>query len=456
VSAHLVDSLVFGHIWATEEVRALFTDRGRTEAWLEILGSLALAQADVGVIPAAAAQAVSQSLDIDRVDLHDVAEVTRATGHSTQGLIATLQHALPEAAREWVYYGATVQDLTDTWTSTVVRRVHDICIRDIDALLALLVPLVEEHRRTVMVGRTHGQPGSLTTFGLKAAGWADELARTRERIVQSRPRVETVQLGGALGTLEFFGEQAVPLVDAFAARTSLHAPVLPWVNSRDRIAEFTANMGMLSATLGRLGNEIYQLQRPEIGEVSEGARGDTVGSITMPHKKNPERSEHLVTLAHLAASRSSTVLDGMIQEHERDGRAWKVEWVVVPEICLWVAKSLELAVELVGGIDVHADRMRDNIASQHGYVFSERVMQTLSERVGKHTAHHAVYEATMKGLADGLAFEEAVGRHPVITENLSTSALRLLADPAAPMPSVDQLIDRFLATVQGQRSPGRA
>ncbi len=140
-----------------------------------------------------------------------------------------------------------------------------------------------------------------------------------------------VQLGGALGTMEFWGDRALGLLDAFAARIGLGAPDVPWITARDRVAEFMWLLAAISATVGKIGNEVYQLQRPEIGEVRESFTAGTVGSITMPHKRNPEISEHLVTLSRVIRAQAGLALDGMVAEHERDGRAWKTEWLVVPE-----------------------------------------------------------------------------------------------------------------------------
>ena len=154
-----------------------------------------------------------------------------------------------------------------------------------------------------MCGRTHGQPGLPITFGFKAAVWASELARHRERLAQLRPRVEVVQLGGALGTMEFWGEQALPLLDGFAARLGLGAPDIPWITARDRVAEFLVFLALVTGTLAKIGNEVFELQRPEIGEVGEPIVAGTVGSITMPHKRNPEFSEQLDTLARVVRAR---------------------------------------------------------------------------------------------------------------------------------------------------------
>src|SRR5262249_15092714 len=163
------------------------------------------------------------------LDLERVAAATRSSGHSTLGLIRCLAEVLPPHAREWVYYGATVQDLSDTWTAVVARRVGDVLERDLRRVEAAALALAREHRDVIMCGRTHGQPGLPITFGFKAAVGAAELRRHRARLAAGRHRWEVVQLGGALGTMEFWGTAALPLLDAFARRVGLAVPDIAWL-----------------------------------------------------------------------------------------------------------------------------------------------------------------------------------------------------------------------------------
>jgi len=255
-TVHPASSRVYGHLWTTPEVSALFTDEGRTQAWLEILAALAQAQADVGLVPAAAAQAIREHADVSRLDLGLIADQTRATGHSTLGLIRALREVLPEHAREWVYYGATVQDLSDTWFGLVSKTIGGIAERDVTRMRDRALSLAAEHRSTLMCGRTHGQPGLPVTFGFKAAVWAAELDRHLARLRQGRSRWELVQLGGALGTMEFWGGAAAGLLDAFARRLGLAAPAVPWLTSRDGVAEFIWLLAAIAATVGKIGNEV--------------------------------------------------------------------------------------------------------------------------------------------------------------------------------------------------------
>jgi adenylosuccinate lyase len=325
-----------------------------------------------------------------------------------------------------------------------MRDVTEILDRDLGHAEAAAVTLAERHRETVMCGRTHGQPGLPITFGFKAAVWASELRRHRMRLAEGRRRWEVVQLGGALGTMEFWGDRALPLLDAFAGRLGLGAPDLPWITARDRVAEFLGLLAMVTATLAKIGQEVYELQRPEIGELREPFTPGQVGSITMPHKRNPELSEHLVTLARVVRADATVAVEGMVVEHERDGRAWKAEWVVFPEACLLTGASLAFACRLLDGLEVDADRMRSNVAAQGGYVLSEPVMRALADHIGKHAAQAVVYEAALAGRSRGVSFEAALLADPRIAGQLTPEQIARCLDPRAALGAAPAFVDRVV------------
>jgi adenylosuccinate lyase len=438
VSSHLTDSVIYGHLWTTPELHALFDDTGRTRTWLEILVALARAQAEVGLVPVEAADEIERHAQVERLDLARVGARTRETGHSTLGLIDALRELLPATVREWVYYGATVQDLSDTWFGLTMRTVADIVDRDLACCEAAAADLARRHRDTIMCGRTHGQPGLPITFGFKAAVWADELARHRARLAQMRPRVEVVQLGGALGTMEFWGGRALPLLDAFAGRLGLAAPTLPWLTARDRIVEFLVLLALVTGTLAKIGNEIFELQRPEIGEVGEPVVAGTVGSITMPHKRNPELSEHLDTLGRIVRADVGVAMEGLVALHERDGRGWKAEWSVLPEACQSTGAALGFAARLLGGLTVDADRMRANLDSHGAAMTSEPLMAALAVRIGKHSAHDAVYAAAMAARDEGVD----LGVRLVADGLLDAAEVAAASDPARALGAATAFVDR--------------
>jgi adenylosuccinate lyase len=429
----MMDARGYAHLWTAPQLDHLFSEGGRLATWTAVLAALARAQAGLGMIPSSSAQAVTELAEdlaagATELDLELIADETRRTSHSTLGFITALQQALPESAREHVYYGATVQDLTDTWFGMVLRDVGRLAEQDLWAAEGRLLDLARAHRDTVMVGRTHGQPGAPITFGLKVAGWADEVRRHLERLREGRPRWAVGQLGGAVGALGFFGTQGVELRRRFCAECGLGDPGLSWLTSRDRLAEFGTVLAMVCQTLARVGGEVYELSRPEIGELGEGRGDDVVGSITMPHKRNPEGSEHLVTLSRLVRAHAGVLLEGMDQAHERDGRGWKAEWVALPEVCELTMTALGLGGRLLQGLEVHPEAMARNVAASGELLASEQVLSGLSRVLGKHSAQ-ATMAAVMadgtessRGLVDAVAAASGVAE-PEVRAWASTSGL---------------------------------
>lgn len=405
MTARLADSAMYGHLWGTPETRAVFDEPARLQGWLDVLAALARAQASVGLVPAAAAMVITERARVELLDLDVVAEQTRRSGHSTVGLIRALRDVLPPEAHEHVYVGASVQDVTDTWTSMALRAVLGVAWRDLRRCEERLLGLAARHRDTVIVGRTHGQPGAPTTFGWKAASWADEVRRHLDRLREGTPRWLVGQLGGGVGTLAAYGPVGLDVRRAFCAELGLTDPGISWLTARDRVAEVGGVLAMVTATLARIGGEVYELARPEIGELAEATRPGVVGSITMPHKRNPESSEHLDTLARLVRASAGVLLEGMVGSHERDGRSWKAEWIALPEVCLLTATALTLGVELLDGLEVDAGAMRANLGSYSG---SEHVLTSLSAEVGKHAAQEALQAALAAGQASGRSLTAAL------------------------------------------------
>jgi adenylosuccinate lyase len=444
VDVVVIDSTLYRHLWGTEEAWAIFEERARLRSWLAILVALAEAQAELDIVPAEAARAIRTGAVAERLDLDFVAEETRRTGHSTLGLIRGLQRILPASAAEWVYYGTTVQDLTDTWTALAMRSVGSILWRDLRAIEGLLLGLAERHRDTPMAGRTHGQGGSPITFGLKAASWADEVGRHLERLRQGASRWLVGQLAGGVGTLAFFGEAGPELRRRFCERLGLADPAVSWTASRDRLAEFTTLLALVSGTLARIGNEVYQLQRPEIGELREPNRPGAVSSITMPHKRNPETAEHLVTLWRLIRATAGTTLDGMVQEHERDGRGWKAEWVAFPEACLLTVTAVDLAKRLLEGLEVDETRMAGNAWAAGGFAASEALLAALAPRVGKHQAQDLLQRVLGDAHEQGRSLGEAAAGSEVAREIPPDELRSLLERPltGAAGAMVDEVVRR--------------
>jgi adenylosuccinate lyase len=439
-SSHLRDSLIYGPNWAVEPVRSWFTESRRIACWLSILGAVAQAQADIGAIPRSAADHIVQACARGRLDLDAVAKLSHATGHSTAGMLAAVRDLVGEEHARYVGLSTTVQDIADTWTALSMKLTAECLEADLRRLLGILRRDAQVHRDTVMLGRTHGQPGAPITFGFKQAQWGEELARSLRRLEEGRPRWETAQLGGSVGSLAYWGSSAPALLSAFAHRVGLGVPVLPWMSARDCVAEFGLFAALLGATLAKIGNEIYQLQRPEIGEIAETATEAQIGSVTMPQKRNPERSEQLVTLGRLLRSYATMLLEGVVTEHERDGRSWKAEWVALSDLCCAVTRASALGIELLDGLEVHIGRMLANAGGRGGLALSEQAVRLLEPSLGLPGAYAAVRHAAQATEA---------GQFEHLSEALADFApdaqgLKRLRDPGSAVTSAATLTQAWI------------
>jgi len=363
---HIIDSLVYRDAWGSDEMRAIFDDVPRTQGWLDVIAALAQAQAEVGLIPAVAAQEITRICRVENLDMESLRQGYRETGHSTMGLIRDLKNLCRDDAGEWVYYGATVQDIVDTWYNVALLKAWDISFRDLTGIATILADLAEAHRDTTMVGRTHGQAGLPITFGFKVAVWVREIARHRARLRAVRPRLEVGQLAGGVGSLSSFGDVGIELQARFFGKLGLRPPDIVWNTARDSWAEFFSVLVLIAGTCDKIGHEVYTLQRSDIGEVREGFVRGTVGSITMPHKRNPEIAEHLGSLSRLVRHNVAVLTESLVHDHERDGRSWKAEWAVIGPVCLMAGATLRLTKTMCAHLEVDEARMWSNLESTPG------------------------------------------------------------------------------------------
>jgi len=448
MSVHISDSAIFRHAWTTPELRELFDDTALVAGWIEVMAVLAETQAEFGLIPATAAArmaAACRTLPVDAALLAEAREGYELTHHSLLGLIHALQRRCPENSGEWLCYGATVQDITDTHTARVLIRVRESYRRQLAAMADVLCGLARRHRDTPMCGRTHGQPGLPITFGFKAAGWLDEIQRHRQRLDDVSGRLEVGQLGGGVGSLSSLGPQALELQRRFFARLGLMAPAISWTACRDRLADWLNLLTLITATADRIGHEIYNLQRPEIGELSEGFVSGTVGSITMPQKRNPEISEHLGTLARTVRHQAAHMAENLVHDHERDGRSWKGEWLLLPGACLATGKALSLLLALLENLEVNTGRMLENLLTSRGFMHAERVMLALAPRLGKQSAHTRVYRLAMAAAERGQPLKDAVQAESDLVAILGAEGIERLFDLNQSTGCCGVMVDQVLA-----------
>lgn len=455
--AHITDSRFHGGGYATAESRRIFCDQCRLRRWLRVEVALASCQERLGMVAPGTAARISYASEPGRIDLDALAPEFRRTGHSLVPLLRGLRTACDDASGEMAHLGATTQDIQDTAQSMEMREVLTGVDAAVRAMVETLTGLAEAHAESLMPGRTHGQPALPTTFGLKVAGWLDELLRHAERLAQLRPRVLTAQLAGGVGTMAGFGGRGRELLALFAHDLDLGVPAVGWHAARDRVAEFGAALAMLTGTLARIADEIRVLSRAEIGEVAEGWQYGRVGSSTMPHKRNPERSAQVVLLARLVRAHASLGIEAMVQEHERDSRGLRMEWVAVADVSHYTLAALDILNEVLSGLQVDSERMAANAWAEAESLCTEAVMLALTPSLGRQSAHVLVYELSQRAQSEGTRLRDCLLTDPVVTARLSAAEVDTLLDPSCYLGEARELtglaLDRARAWLAATRPP---
>jgi 3-carboxy-cis,cis-muconate cycloisomerase len=394
-------------VFGDQEVIRLFSEESLVAAWLEVERALADAQAELGVIPSDAARAIAVAAVPEQVDLASLREQTLVVGYPIRPLLDQITRRSPAAGRH-LHRGATTQDIMDTGLALVADRSLDRVETVARTLGDRLATLAQEHRRTVMPGRTHAQPAVPITFGGKTAVWLSELAGDVERLRSARARVAVVQLFGAAGTAAALGPRSRDVRHGLARRLSLRAVDVPWHTARDGVAEAGFALAVLAALCGRLAREVVELSRPEIGELREEGGHHRGASSTMPQKANPVGSEAVIGMSLLTAQHAGALRVALQGTHERSAGEWQVEWDAVPAVFAAAAGAVAGAARIVEGLRVFPERMRVNLELEGGTIMAEAAMMAVGEVLGRAEAHAAVYEASAVARSNGLPLTEAL------------------------------------------------
>lgn len=430
MTSSVFDQAIQQHMWSTDEMRAVFSEENRVQKWLDFEAALALEQGELEIIPKAAAREIAARACVEHLDLDHLAMEARRIKHPLVPAVRALQRLCGSDVGEFVHFGPTSQDVYDTGMMLQVREAHHVLTRDLAAVARVLYQLADTHKRTPMAGRTHSVQALPITFGHKCAIWLAELGRHHERLVGLEARTFVGQMVGAVGTKASFGPHAIELEKRVMARLGLNVAEISWQPARDRLGEYVGVLGLLGATLGKIANEIMNLESDEVGEVAEPFHEGKVGSSTMPHKRNPAVVETVVTLSRAIRYSVAMMHDAQMVEHERDVAAVRMEWKAIPEACMMTAAMLDMMHQALSGLTVNTDRMRANLDLLGGFLMSERVMFALAEKVGKQSAHELVYAASMQGMEAGITFEQALMRDAAVRDALDPSSLRQLLDPS--------------------------
>ena len=412
-------------------IRALYRQENRWQAWLRVEATLAKAQAELGIIPQPAADAITRAARLELLDRTRIDEGFARTGHTIVPLVWELSRVTGEPHGGWVHWGATTQNITQTGDLLVLRQAYRIFFRLIAGALEAMADLSERGAEMPIAGRTHGQHAVPATFGYKPAVWIDEMIRHVERLRQIAPRLFVAMLGGGAGTFASLGAQG-PAVQAGLARLlGMRSMQVPARTIGDHLAENICLLGLLAATCSKIAREIYTLMKTEYGEVEEPVPPGTVGSSTMPQKRNPKLCQDIIAAAAEVRAAVPLALEAMQTEHEADRTTSLIMEAAEARACIATGDMLARLVEVLRGLRLDPARMRENLDLGGGLIMAEAVMLNLGAAIGRQHAHDVVYDAAQAAFVEHRLFGAVLAEDPRVTAHLDKDAIERLLDPTA-------------------------
>jgi adenylosuccinate lyase len=428
--------------YTSPEMGAIWSERRRYETWLEVELAAADAMVEDGIVPADAARELraKAAFDIDRIE-----EIERTTQHDVIAFTTAVAERVGPAAR-WLHFGLTSSDVIDTAQAIQMREACDLIVKDLAALMEAVRRRAGEHRRTPMIGRTHGVHAEPMTFGLKLALWYAELQRDLERVLRAREVVAVGKISGAVGT---FAHLDPDIEDRVCERLGLQAaPVSSQVIQRDRHAELLTTLAITAASLEKFALEIRGLQKTEIGEVEEPFGKGQKGSSAMPHKRNPIGCEQIAGLARLLRGNAVAALENVALWHERDISHSSVERVILPDSFIALDHALRRFTRIVAGMVVYPDRMKENLERSRGVVFSGTVLLELARRgVSREQAYEWVQRNAMRSFHERRDFKSLLLQDTDLMTVLTAAEVEKAFDLDDQLRNVDAIFDRVFGAV---------
>ncbi len=437
------------------EMGAIWSEQRRYETWLAVELAATDAMADAGLVPAEAARELraNATFDVQRIE-----EIERTTQHDVIAFTTAVAEKVGPAAR-WLHFGLTSSDVVDTAQALQMREACALIVKDIAGLMEAVRLRAEEHRRTPMIGRTHGVHAEPMTFGVKLALWYAELQRDLDRVIRARDIVSVGKLSGAVGTFAHLD----PDIEArVCQRLGLEpAPVASQVIQRDRHAELLSALAITAASLEKFALEIRGLQKTEIGEVEEPFGKGQKGSSAMPHKRNPIGCEQITGLARLIRANAMAAFENIALWHERDISHSSVERVILPDSFIALDHMLRRFTRIVNGMVVYPDRMLENLGRSRGVVFSGTVLLELARRgISREQAYEWVQRNAMRAFHEQKDFKSLLLADPDLTKVLGQEEIERAFDLNDQLRNVDAIFDRVFnrtaelagASVAGKRA----
>jgi 3-carboxy-cis,cis-muconate cycloisomerase len=431
----------------TEALAEVFSDASIVHAMLDFEVALARAEAKVGLIPAAAANAIAASADPSGLDVARLSQDALRAGTLTIPLVKWLTEAVrsrDERASPFVHRGATSQDVSDTALVLLLKRARVPIEDDLRRAERYFCQFSEIHRNTVMSGRTLLQPAPPITLGLKVAGWVGAIRRGWERLTRDFDAALLLQFGGAVGTLSLLGNRGMEVSKQLAAELGLKCPDAPWHTHRDRLAALACSLGIVTASLAKIACDMALLMQFEVGEAAEPASADRGGSSTMPHKRNPIGCAITIAQSQRVPGLVSSFLSSTVQEHERALGGMQAEWPVIVAIVQATGLAASSVAEVASGPTVDPERMSENIGRTFGTIYAEKAAVLLADKVGRDAAQRLLDRASQQAIREKRALAEVLAETPDTAKHLDRHDLEQFSEAGNYLGSAELFRQRLL------------
>lgn len=424
--------------YTTKEMGAVWTEENKFRKWLEIEKAVALAQADLGIIPGKAADDITKK---SKFEISKINEIEEKTNHDVIAFLTNVSSYIGDSSR-YLHYGLTSSDIGDSSLSLQILEAIEIIEKKMKKLLDILKSKSKKYSRTVIVGRTHGIHAEPTTLGLKFCIYAFEMARNLERLKQARENIGYGKISGAVGTYANTSPEVETKVCKILGLKS--SPASTQILQRDRHAQLISVLAISGATLEKIALEIRNLQRTDVNEVEEPFSEGQKGSSAMPHKKNPIICERICGLARVLRSNSIAALENIALWHERDISHSSAERIIIPDSFILLDYMLEKSIFVIGGLNVIEANMKRNLMKYGGIIFSQRVLLELIKKgMRREDAYSLIQKSALKAWNDKGDFKENLLKEKEILALLSKKELEELFDVKYHLRYVDKIIDRL-------------
>jgi len=413
------------------EIADIFTEEKKLDNWLKVEAVLAKAHAKLGNIPQDAADEIFKKANLHYVNLNRVKEIDKEIHHDLMAMVKALSEQCEGDAGKYIHLGATSYDIEDTATALQLKEAISHIIKSLKKLIIALIKVIDDKKNLVCIGRTHGQHAIPTTYGMRFGVWAYELDRHMDRLKETLSRITFGKMSGAVGTMASFGESGIEIQNIVTKELDLHpALITNQIIQRDRHAEVIFITTLIGQSLAKISRQIRILQRNEIAEMFEPFKKSQVGSSTMPHKRNPHKSERICSLARLLKSNIIPALDNIILEDERDITNSANERIIFSENFILLDFMINQLTDIILGVEFNEFNIEVNLNLTKGASLVEKVMINLVKKgIGRQEGHEILRKAAIKAKNENIIINEILFKNPKIQEVFSKNEIDELLDP---------------------------